>query len=210
MNILITAFDAFNNQDINPTQLIIDHLPDKIQHHVIDKLLLETVRYKSIHTLIHQLKSKQYDAIVMLGYAQNSDGFHVERVAINVDDFRIVDNEQNQPIDEKIHEDGANAYFSTLPIKAIVTSLLEHGFKASISNSAGTFVCNHLFYGCAYHLQKTNKRIPFGFVHVPNLSTQKNSTFSYSLSDMLKAVVVIIETITLYQKDIKISGGKEY
>ena len=93
-----------------------------------------------------------------------------ERVAINIDDFRIPDNEGQQVVDRPIHPDGENAYFSTLPIKAIVKALTENGFTSQISNSAGTYLCNHIMYESLYHVNKNGLRSISGFIHVPLLN----------------------------------------
>ena len=210
MKILISAFDAFNNQQINPTQQIIENLPQKIDSVLIESILLPTVRYQSIKKLQDKIIETNPDFILMLGQASGLKGFHIERVAINIDDFRIKDNEGNQPIDEKISNHGKEAYFSTLPIKAITRNLANKGYIANISNSAGTFVCNHLFYGCAQFLDEKNMNIPFGFVHVCDLDANNSHNLSYSLKEMMDATITIIQTIVNADKDLSISGGLEY
>ncbi len=196
MKILVTGFDPFNNQSINPTQLIIEQLPKQIGLIEIIPLLLPTVRFESTNILINSIKKHKPDAVLMLGQASKIEGFHVERVAINIDDFRIKDNHQNQPIDQPIHLDGKSAYFSTLPIKKIVASMNDFGFKSTISNSAGTFVCNHVFYGCAHFIQTTKLATTYGFIHVPFETSQTNShQFSLPLDAMIKAILIAIQTI---------------
>lgn len=91
----------------------------------------------------------------------------IERVAINVDDARIADNEGIQPVDVPVVEEGPAAYWSTLPMKAIVKRLQEEGIPASVSQTAGTFVCNHLFYGLMHELEKYDKKMKGGFIHIP-------------------------------------------
>ena len=91
----------------------------------------------------------------------------IERVAINIDDARIADNEGNQPVDVPVVEEGPAAYWSTLPMKAIVKRLQAEGIPASVSQTAGTFVCNHLFYGLMHELEKQDQKIKGGFVHIP-------------------------------------------
>lgn len=210
MKILVSAFDAFNNQKINPTQLIIENLPTKLNNIEIETVLVPTIRFKSINVLLNKIREIQPDYVLMLGQASGIQGFRIERVAINIDDFRIKDNEGNQPIDEKIVFDGNSAYFATLPIKAILSSLNHKGYKAQISNSAGTFVCNHLFYGCAHYLDKKHESIPYGFVHVCDIDDDKSQHFTYSLQEMLDATQIIIETIIETKEDYSLSGGLEY
>lgn len=210
MKILISAFDAFNNQKINPTQQIIENLFEKCCSINIETVLIPTIRYKSIDVLQKKIIQCNPDYVLMLGQASAIEGFHIERVAINMDDFRIKDNEGNRPIDEKIVLKGNSAYFSTLPIKAITSNLIDKGYIAHVSNSAGTFVCNHLFYGCAHFLHKKHATIPFGFVHVCDLDSDDVSHFTYSLDEMLDAMQVIIKTIVEHKEDMAISGGLEY
>lgn len=210
MKILISAFDAFNNQKINPTQQIIENLPKSCCSISIETVLLPTIRYKSIELLQKKILQCSPDYVLMLGQASGIKGFHIERVAINIDDFRIKDNEENQPIDEKIALKGDSAYFSTLPIKAITSNLTNKGYIAHISNSAGTFVCNHLFYGCAHFLHKKQPIVPFGFVHVCDLESDDINHFTYSLDEMIDATKIIIKTIIESNEDLSITGGLEY
>lgn len=211
MNILVTGFDAFDNQSINPTERIIGALPKFINNHKIHTIVLPTVQYKSIEQLVKQIDSISPDIVLMLGQAGGIPGFHIERITINVDDFRIADNENNQPIDTPIYIDGESAYFSTLPIKTIVQTLTDAGFDASISNSAGTYVCNHLFYGCAYHIHKYLKDIRFGFIHVPFETSQANKDqASLPLQMMIDAITLSLKTILNTNEDVHISGGLEF
>ncbi len=210
MRILISAFDAFNNQKINPTQQIIENLPKSCCSINIETVLLPTLRYKSFDVLQKKIIQCNPDYVLMLGQASGIMGFHIERIAINIDDFRIKDNDGNQPIDEKVVLDGNSAYFSTLPIKAITSNLINKGYIANISNSAGTFVCNHLFYGCAHFYHKNQPQVPFGFVHVCDLDGDDIKHFTYSLDEMLDAIQVIIKTIVEHKEDMSITGGLEY
>lgn len=113
------------------------------------------------------IEREKPDAVLCIGQAGGRFELTPERVAINVDDARIKDNEGQQPIDVPIFEDGENAYFATLPIKAMVKSIREAGIPASVSNCAGTFVCNHLMYGVLYILAKKYPGVRGGFMHVP-------------------------------------------
>ena len=132
-----------------------------------------------------------------MGQAGGRFDITVERVAINVDDARIPDNENNSPADEKIFEDGRNAYFAALPIKAIVKNINDAGIPASISDSAGTFVCNHLMYGLLYLIDKKYNNMAGGFIHVPFIPQQasgKKNTPSMNVSDIVKALTIAVET----------------
>ena len=133
--------------------------------------MVPTIRYKSVDTVKAAAEECQPDFILCVGQAGGRPDITVERVAINCDDFRIPDNGGNQPEDEPVVADGPSAYFATLPIKNIVNALHQNGIPAKVSNTAGTFVCNHLMYGvCHYAAQKGN--IKAGFMHIPYLPSQ--------------------------------------
>ena len=122
------------------------------------KVEVPTVFHKSIATVAAAIAKEKPDAVLCIGQAGGRYDITPERVAINLDDARIKDNEGNQPIDVPIYEDGAPAYFSDLPIKAMVQHIREAGLPASVSNTAGTFVCNHLMYGVLYTWQRNTRR----------------------------------------------------
>ncbi len=196
MKLLITGFDPFSQHTINPTQLIIEQLPKHLGNITIIPVLLPTVRFESTKKLIRAIEKHNPDVVLMLGQAGGIDGFHIERVAINIDDFRIKDNHRNQPSDESIHDDGEAAYFSSIPIKKIIRALLQSGYKATLSNSAGTFVCNHVFYGCAHYIKSAKHTIQYGFIHVPFESSQTdNRHFSMTIDQMVQAIKVVIDSI---------------
>jgi len=112
------------------------------------------------------------DAVIAMGQATGRTDVTPERVAINVSDARIPDNGGNQPKDEPIRADGPAAYFSTLPVREMIAAMKEAGVPASLSNTAGTFVCNHLMYGLLDHLARTGRHIPAGFIHIPATPAQ--------------------------------------
>ncbi len=134
-------------------------------------------------------------------------------MAINVDDARIPDNEGNQPMDVPVFKDGAPAYFATLPVKAMVKAIRDAGLNASVSNSAGTFVCNHLMYGVLYTLAKEFPQIRGGFVHVPYLPKQVVSRSApapcMALAGITRGLEAALGAIVENGKDITASGGKE-
>ena len=172
MKILLTAFDPFGGETINPALEAVKLLPDHIDNTAIIKVEIPTVFDKSILILTDAIQKYQPDAVLCVGQAGGRTAITPERVAINIDDAGIPDNEGNQPIDRTIRADGAPAYFATLPIKAMVARMRETGIPAKISNTAGTFVCNHLMYGLLYTLDKYYPHIKGGFVHVPFIPSQ--------------------------------------
>lgn len=196
MKVLVTGFDPFGGEKINPSFEAVKRLPDKIQNAEIIKLEVPTVFYKSIEILRSKMCEIQPDIVICTGQAGGRSHISVERVAINIDNAKIEDNEGNKPIDKPIFFDGENAYFSNLPIKKIVEGIKEIGIPAEISNSAGTFVCNHLLYGLMYYIQKDFKKTLGGFIHVPYLPEQvleKRNTPSMSLDNIVRALEKAVE-----------------
>lgn len=201
MKILITGFDAFGGEKINPASLILDKIGDEIDGHKMEKLLIPTKFVGSADILEKKIAQTRPDIIISLGQAGGRSEITVERVAINIADASIADNDGKMPIDEKIRWDGENAYFSTLPIKAIVENLRKEEIPASVSNSAGTYVCNFIMYNDLYFADKY-KNISAGFIHVPYLPAQvldKRNMASMSLENMVKAVDIIIKTSIAYK-----------
>ncbi|WP_064610985.1 pyroglutamyl-peptidase I [Streptobacillus moniliformis] len=208
--ILITAFEPFGGEKINSTEKVLNFLPEKIGNLEIIKLLLPVVRNKSLCKIKDKIMEEKPKYILSLGQAGGSKNIAIERIGINVDDYRIKDNAGNQPIDEKIFCDGENAYFSTLPIKKIYEKLENKGYSVKISNTAGTFVCNHVLYGIRYMIEKEKLNIKSGFIHIPYIDEQvkDDNTFSMSIKDILNAIICAIEVIENYEKDEKIVAGE--
>lgn len=210
MKILVTGFDPFGEDKINPAIESVKKLPDEIKGVEIIKLEIPTVYMKSLEKIDEAIKEYNPDVILSIGQAGGRPDITVERVGINVDDYRIKDNEGNQPIDTKIYDDGENAYFSNLPIKAIVENIRKNNIPASISNTAGTFVCNHVLYGVQYLLDKKYPNKKSGFIHIPFLPEQvinRPNTPSMSISTIVKALTLALEAIIENGSDKKISGG---
>ena len=172
MKLLLTAFDPFGGSPINPALEAVKLVANQIGDVQIVKLEVPTVFGKSIDTVAAAMEKEKPDAVLCIGQAGGRYDLTPERVAINLDDARIPDNEGNQPIDVPIFQDGAPAYFATLPIKAMVAKIREAGLPPSVSNTAGTFVCNHLMYGVLYTLAKHYPGVKGGFMHVPFVPSQ--------------------------------------
>lgn len=208
--ILVTGFDPFGGEKINPALEVIKLLPKEIGGNEIKILEIPTVYKKSLEKIEKEIEIFDPDFILSIGQAGGRADISIERVAINIDDFRIEDNEGNQPIDEQIFKDGDSAYFSTLPIKAIQNEIEKNKIPSSISNTAGTFVCNHVFYGVRYLIEKKYPNKKSGFIHIPFLPEQvlgKANMPSMSLENILKGITIAIETIFKYDEDIKKNGG---
>ena len=215
MKLLLTAFDPFGGDAINPGLEAVKLVADKIGRFDIVKLEVPTVFRKSIDTVAKAIEEEKPDVVLCIGQAGGRFEITPERVAINVDDARIKDNEGNQPIDIKIFEDGENAYFTTLPIKAMVEAIREANLPAAVSNTAGTFVCNHLMYGVLYTLAKKYPHIKGGFTHVPFIPAQvarRTPVAPYmALEDIKRGLEAAIAAIDKnFDADINVNGGKEF
>ncbi|NFI95850.1 pyroglutamyl-peptidase I [Clostridium botulinum] len=211
MKVLITGFDPFGGESINPALEAIKKLPNIISNAEIIKLEIPTVFKKSLDKIEENILAHKPDILISIGQAGGRFGITPERVAINIDDARIEDNEKNQPIDLKVFEDGENAYFTTLPIKAMVKEMQEAGIPSSVSNSAGTFVCNHVMYGVLYMINKKYPNIKGGFIHVPYIPSQvvnKPNMPSMSIEDISKGLELSVKAAVENNTDIKTAQGE--
>lgn len=212
MKILVTGFDPFGGEKINPAIESVKKLPDHIAQAQIIKLEVPTVCHESLKVIDAAIAQYDPDVILSIGQAGGRTDLSIERIGINIDDCRIPDNAGVQIIDEPIYADGPAAYFSNLPIKAMVQRIQHRHIPASVSNTAGTFVCNHVLYGVR-HLIETKyygqgKRS--GFIHIPYLPQQvidKKNVASMSLETIVEGLIAAIEAIVDTQEDLKIIGG---
>ena len=172
MKILVTGFDPFGGEAVNPALETVKRLPEKIGGAEIIRLEVPTVWQKSLQTIAQAIETYDPDVILSVGQAGGRADITVERVGINVDDYRITDNEGNRIIDEPVVPGGPAAYFVTVPIKAMVAKMQERGIAASVSNTAGTFVCNHVTYGVCHLLATKYPGKRSGFLHIPYLPEQ--------------------------------------
>lgn len=210
MKLLLTAFDPFGGSDINPALEAVRLVADRIGDVEIMKLEVPTVFRKSVETVAARMEAVKPDAVLCIGQAGGRCDLTPERVAINLDDARIPDNEGNQPVDVTVFEDGAPAYFSSLPIKAMVAKIREAGLPASVSNTAGTFVCNHLMYGVLYHISRSFPGVKGGFMHVPFVPSQtvEHPAPSMSEQDIARGIEAAIAAIAEHETDIMAAEGK--
>jgi len=212
MKILVAGFDPFGGEKVNPAYEAVKLLENNISGASIIKLEVPTVFHKSAEVLKNAIIDESPDVIMCVGQAGGRFGVTPERIAINIDDARILDNEANQPIDEKIQADGPDAYFSSLPVKAMVEKMREAQIPSSVSNSAGTFVCNHIMYQVLYAIDKEFPGKTAGFVHVPFIPeqvTDKPGQPSMHLETIAKGLEAGIKAIVeRYGKEnIKETGG---
>ena len=194
--ILLCAFDPFGGESVNPALMAVGHV--SFEGVDLRKTEVPTVFYKSVALVCNIIDEFKPDAVIMIGQAGGRDKITPERVAINVSDARIADNEGNMPCDEPIREGAPAAYFSTLPIKDIKAALDSAEIPCAISNSAGTFVCNHLMYGVLNHIEKRRLDTLAGFIHIPFLpeqTAQKEGVASLPLEIDVKAIELAIGVV---------------
>ena len=207
--ILVTGFEPFGGERINPSAEVarawhgraIDGAP-------VIGTVLPCVFGAAIGALRAAIDTHRPQIVLALGQAAGRDGFTLERVAINLDDARIADNAGAQPIDAPVVTRGPAAHFTTLPIKAMVAALREAGLAASVSYSAGTFVCNHVFYGLQ-HTVKHRRNVRSGFMHLPCLPEQAaKGTPSLALATMVEGIGIALATALAVREDLAVSAGR--
>ena len=183
LKILITGFEPFGGETENPSWEAARLLHGmRVGECDLVSVQLPCVFSKSLEALENALKLHQPQMVIALGQADGRSDVSIERVAINVCDARIPDNEGAQPVDVAVVHGGPAAYFSTLPIKKMVTTLKSNGYPASVSQTAGTFVCNQVFYGLQHALK--DQKVASGFIHVPLLPSQAAKRAGTTLSSM--------------------------
>lgn len=214
MKILITGFDPFGGEPTNPAYEAIKLLPDTIDGAEIIKLEIPTVFGKGAEKAIKMIAEKDVDVVLSVGQAGSRSAMTVEKVAINLVEARIPDNEGQQPFDVKVKEDGDTAYFTTLPIKAMVDEMKTNGIPAFISYTAGTYVCNEVMYQVLYAVNKTYPNVRAGFVHVPYAASQAvdkpNGTPFMSIETIAKGLEYSLKAIVANEKDKEIIMGETH
>ncbi|MGE0800974.1 MAG: pyroglutamyl-peptidase I [Lautropia sp.] len=214
--VLLTGFEPFGGDAFNPSIAIAERLdgavirdPVSIARAVIRAERLPCVFGAALEALDRALRRHRPTLAIALGLAASRADISIERIAINVDDARIPDNAGQQPFDTRIVAHGPAAYWSTLPIKAMVAAIRAAGLPASVSQSAGTFVCNHVFYGLAHRVAARRRRtraapLRGGFIHVPMPSDGPGAVASgagLTLEQMTDAIRIAIEVAVLRDGD---------
>ena len=167
MKILITGFDPFGGETVNPAYEAVKLLPDTIAGAEIIKLEVPTQFHRAGAVLEDAMQRHKPDAVICVGQAGGRAAITPEKVAINLMDGRIPDNAGYQPVDVPIQEDGEAAYFTSLSVKAMVQRMRDAGIPAAVSYTAGTYVCNYLLYTLLYLIDKKYPHVRGGFIHVP-------------------------------------------
>jgi pyroglutamyl-peptidase len=208
--VLLTGFEPFNGAAINPSWEAVRALDGwSGPGFTVVARQLPCVFGAALDALRHAIADVLPDIVIAVGQAGGRSEISLERVAINVDDASVRDNAGNQPVDQPVVADGPAAYFTTLPVKAIVKALRLRGFPSGVSQTAGTFVCNHVFYGLMHHA--AGQPLKAGFIHVPFLPEQAadrpERPPSMALRDIVDALRIAVEVAVVTETDTREAGG---
>lgn len=200
MKILLTGFEAFGQSNINPSERVVGRMAEwQFEEFELETAVLPVDRFRGPEALLACVEQSQPDGVVCLGEAGGRHAISIERVAINLLDFGIADNDGLIVQDEKIVADGPDAYFTTLPVRQLKQSLNEANIPAELSLSAGAFLCNQVTYSLLHYLAQRELAVPAGFVHLPFLpqqvAAQRRPLPSMTLDLMKTAVTVILKTL---------------
>ena len=210
--ILLTGFEPFEQNPINPSWEVARALDGEvIAGGTVHALQLPCVFGDAIKVLDEALTELQPALVISLGFAGGRSEITPERIAINIDDARIPDNAGKQPVDEAVVAKAPAAYFSTLPIKAMVRNMRDLGVAASVSNTAGTFVCNHVFYALMHRLHRRGAPgMRGGFIHTPVLPGQVVNQPGMDLQTQITGMREAVRTAMTVQQDLRETAGQLY
>jgi pyroglutamyl-peptidase len=212
MKALVTGFEPFGPDAVNPSREAVLRLSSRLGDLTIETRIVPTVFGRAIAALEGAIVTTQPDIVLGVGLAGGRAELSLERVAINVDDARIPDNDGQQPIDQPIVAGGPAAYFTGLPVKRAVAALRQAGLPAIVSNTAGTFVCNHIFYGLMHLVASRRLPVRGGFLHVPYLPEQAAGLAgiqvpSMALDDIVRGIEIILRVAAAHTEDIVAAEG---
>ena len=192
--LLITGFDPFGGEKVNPAWEAVKLLPEEIGDFMLCKLEIPTVFSLGARRVLQETQEVQPDVILCIGQAGGRSAVTPERVAINIRDARIDDNAGNRPVEEPVIPGAPAAYFATVPVKAMAEAIIAAGLPGAVSNTAGTFVCNDVLYTLLHAFKDTDVRV--GFIHVPYLPEQGSP--SLPLADTAAALEAAIRAIQIF------------
>lgn len=214
MKVLITGFDPFGGESVNPAFEAVKLLPDVIAGAEIVKLEIPTEFTKSGPAVEAGIKEHNPDVVINVGQAGGRSCVTPEVVGINLADARIPDNAGEQPSGVALQADGPAAYFATIPVKAIVQNVREHGIPCHLSYTAGTYVCNSVMYNVLHMAATKYPHIRAGFIHVPFAAEQvvskPNGTACMALTDIAKALEYAIEATVKNETDVALATGETH
>lgn len=208
--VLVTGFEPFGGEASNPSWDVCELLPASIAGMRVETCRVPCEFRHSIEVVAAAIERHRPTLILCVGQAGGRAHLSVERVAINVDDARIPDNAGGKPVDEAIAANGPPAYFATLPVKAMAAAMRAAGVPAEVSNSAGTYVCNHLMYGVLHYVAASGGEARAGFIHVPYAERQvldKPGVPALAVATMARGIEAAIEAAGRHVRDIKVSEG---
>ena len=211
MRALVTGFDPFGSDEVNPSSLAVGRLRPSIGDVVVMTAILPTSYANSAKVLMAAIDETRPDIVLCVGQAGGRTDLCLERVGINVQDARIRDNDGNQPIDVPVVANGPAAYFATLPIKACVEEMRKAGLPAVVSNTSGTFVCNHILYALMDIIRQQPAPMRGGFLHIPYVPEQASRVGgapSMALDDIVRGIEIILETSACRMEDIHTAEGR--
>ena len=193
-HLLITGFDPFGGETVNPSWEAVSRLPDTVGDYRLTKLQIPTVFSLAARTVLATAKDDIPDVILCIGQAGGRDAVTPERIAVNMASATIADNAGTIPMEEPILPGGPDGIFSTVPVARMAEAIREAGLPGKISNTAGTFVCNDTLYRLSHHFAGTGTRV--GFIHVPYLPQQaKDGAPSMTLDAIVAALTAAIEAL---------------
>ena len=210
MKALVTGFDAFGGDKVNPSALAVRQLKRKLGGVVVHTAVLPTSYARSAIALRGAIHEVRPDIVLCVGQAGGRSELCLERVAINVQDARIKDNDGKQPIDRPVVREGPPAHFATLPIKACVAAMRKAGLPAAVSNTAGTFVCNHIFYALMDIAAGHPIAMRGGFLHIPYVPEQAarlGTAPSMALDDIVRGIEIVVAVSATRQSDLHTVEG---
>lgn len=212
--ILVTGFQPFGGESMNPAWEAVRRLPDTIGDATVTKVEIPVVFGKGPEAVERAIDEVSPDLALCVGQAGGRAKVTPEFVGINYADARIPDNDGNQPVAERIVEGGPDAYFATLPVKAMVQAMNEAGVPAEVSYTAGTYVCNDVMYSLLHALATRHPGVRGDFLHVPYATEQAThlpaSTPSMSVDDMARGIAVALEAALTHEKDVDVATGSTH
>lgn len=212
--ILVTGFQPFGGESMNPAWEAVRRLPDTIGDATVTKVEVPVVFGRGPEAVERAVEEVEPDLVLCVGLAGGRAKITPEFVGINYADARIPDNDGCQPVAERIVDGGPDAYFATLPVKAMVQAMREAGVPAEVSYTAGTYVCNDVMYSLLHTLATRHPGVRGGFLHVPYATEQAThlpaSTPSMSVDDMARGIAVALEAALTHEKDVDVATGSTH
>ena len=212
--ILVTGFQPFGGESMNPAWEAVSRLPDTIGDATVTKVEVPVVFGSGPEAVERAVEEVEPDLVLCVGQAGGRAKITPEFVGINYADARIPDNDGCQPVAERIVDGGPDAYFATLPVKAMVQAMQEAGVPAEVSYTAGTYVCNDMMYSLLHTLATRHPGVRGGFLHVPYATEQAThlpaSTPSMSVDDMARGIAVALEAALTHEKDVDVATGSTH